>query len=104
MEKREGKGIWENLYQFPLVETNKDMDFDDFNEVVKNVDLLKNIDYHLSLFNSEAIVHKLSHQHLYSKFWIVKTDALLPNTIAIETVKEYPVPILIGNFIESFYF
>ncbi|AJR02679.1 A/G-specific adenine glycosylase [Siansivirga zeaxanthinifaciens] len=104
LEKREGKGIWENLYQFPLVETNKDMDFDDFNEIVKNVDLLKNIDYHLSLFNSEAIVHKLSHQHLYSKFWIVKTDASLPNTIAIETVKEYPVPILIGNFIESFYF
>ena len=104
IEKREGKGIWQNLYQFPLVETNKDMDFEDFNNQIKAINLLKNINFELSLYNSESIVHKLSHQHLYSKFWIVKTDASMPNSIPVETIKDYPVPILIDNFIERFYF
>ncbi len=42
--------------------------------------------------------------HLYTKFWIVTTNAPLQNTIPISSVHEYAVPILIGNFIESFNF
>ena len=30
LEKREGKGIWQNLYQFPLIETKTDVDFKEF--------------------------------------------------------------------------
>lgn len=30
LEKREGKGIWQNLYQFPLIESDKSLDYKKF--------------------------------------------------------------------------
>jgi A/G-specific adenine glycosylase len=105
LEKREGKGIWQNLYQFPLVETNKNLDIDDFNDCIKNHDLLMHNTYNLSLYNEDVIVHKLSHQHLYTKFWIVNVSSLhIRNKISINKIRDFAVPILIGNFIESFNF
>jgi A/G-specific adenine glycosylase len=104
LEKREGNGIWQNLYQFPLVETEADIAYANFKELLEKHELIKGKSFDLSLYNEAAIVHKLSHQHLYTKFWIVKTEDELQNSISIESVKEYAVPIVIGNFIESFNF
>ena len=58
----------------------------------------------ISLFNEEPIVHKLSHQHLITSFWIVQLTTIKDSKIAIENIREYPVPILIHNFIEAFKF
>ena len=104
LEKREGKGIWQNLYQFPLIETNKGLAFEAFKTLAENHPLLKNKTIELSLYNETEIVHKLSHQHLHTKFWIVKVDGFLEKGIPINKIKKYAVPILIGNFIESFNF
>ncbi len=104
LEKRNGPGIWQNLYQFPLVETNKSL---------SSVELMKHKDFQellpddyleLNLFNKEAIVHKLSHQHLHTHFWIVNIKNLNDDSIPISSIRQYPVPILISNFIESFDF
>jgi A/G-specific adenine glycosylase len=102
--KREGKGIWQNLYQFPLVETESNIDSKAFKSLIKEHNLLKGIEFELSLYNKDAIIHKLSHQHLYTKFWIVSVDKLLVEGILVDKVYDFPVPILIGNFIESFNF
>jgi len=104
LEKREGKGIWQNLYQFPLIETNKGLAFKAFKALAENHLLLKDKSFELSLYNETEIVHKLSHQHLYTKFWIVKVDGFVEKGIPIYKIKKYAVPILIGNFIESFNF
>ena len=104
LEKREGKGIWQNLYQFPLIETNKGFTFEAFKVLVENHSLLKDKPFELSLYNESDIIHKLSHQHLHTKFWIVKIDGSLDKGISISNIHEYAVPILIGNFIESFNF
>lgn len=104
LEKREGKGIWQNLYQFPLIETKGEIDFDSFLELVKNNDLLKSVDFEMKPYNSSSIIHKLSHQHLHTKFWIIKTKAILKQGVLISDIENYPVPIIIGNFIERFNF
>lgn len=104
LEKREGKGIWQNLYQFPLIETNKGLAFEAFKALAENHLLLKDKSFELSLYNETEIVHKLSHQHLHTKFWIVKVDGFVEKGIPIYKIKKYAVPILIGNFIESFNF
>lgn len=104
LEKREGKGIWQNLYQFPLIETNKGLGFTTFKTLAENHHILKEKQFVMSLYNVEDIVHKLSHQHLYTKFWIVKVDGFLEKGIPIDMLRNYAVPILIGNFIESFNF
>ncbi|SFZ89687.1 A/G-specific adenine glycosylase [Flaviramulus basaltis] len=104
LEKREGKGIWQNLYQFPLIEIEKNIDSKNFKKQIESDDLLKNTSFELSLYNKEPIVHKLSHQHLYTNFWIINVERLAVKGISIHKIHEYAVPILIGNFIESFNF
>ncbi len=103
-EKRNSKGIWQNLYQFPLVETKAALDPEKFsgNNAIKT--LLKNTPYRFSLYNERETVHKLSHQHLYTRFWIVQVEKLPQNGIPISEVTKYPAPILIANFIDAFGF
>ena len=104
LEKRTEKGIWKNLYQFPLVETKNRLSVKDFqsNDNVKH--LLNGKEYSVSLYNKKQVIHKLSHQHLYTSFWIVHLEKLSQEAIPISTIFEYPVPILISNFIEAFDF
>ncbi|WP_303318916.1 A/G-specific adenine glycosylase [Flavivirga abyssicola] len=104
LEKREGKGIWQNLYQFPLIETNKNIDDKTLKTLIKAHGLIKGMPFELSLYNKDVVVHKLSHQHLYTKFWVVNVNKLLVEGIPINQIHNYAVPILIGNFIETFNF
>lgn len=104
LEKRTEKGIWKNLYQFPLVETTKRLTTQNFqsNDSVKQ--LLSGEKYSVSLYNEKQIIHKLSHQHLYTSFWIVHIKESSKTAIPISKIHDYPVPILIGNFIDTFGF
>lgn len=104
LEKREGKGIWQNLYQFPLIETLKSASRLDIEKELDSFSVLKNKEFDVSIYNEDAIIHKLSHQHLYTKFWIVSIDNKLPEGVLIDKITNFPVPILIGNFIETFNF
>lgn len=104
LEKRVGKGIWQNLYQFPLIETEEAATFDSFIKLVKKHPAAKDKLLDMVLYNEEIIIHKLSHQHLYTKFWIVNVDGTSKNGISTAEIQNYAVPILIGNFIERFNF
>ncbi|MBQ0767926.1 MAG: A/G-specific adenine glycosylase [Bizionia sp.] len=104
LEQRTGKGIWQNLYQFPLIESNKPADYETILQEVEMLDYVKSETLELSLYNTTDIIHKLSHQHLYTKFWIATVNTDLPEGIPFKKADTFPVPILIGNFIESFNF
>lgn len=104
LEQRQGKGIWQNLYQFPLFETKTEATQELVLNYVKQSNLGVNGLLDVTIYNDEDIVHKLSHQHLYTRFWIVRVEALTVKGISIERLRDYPVPILIGNFIERFNF
>ena len=104
LEKRKGKGIWQNLYQFPLLETKKDVDLNALKILVKEHDLLHGLSFEITQYNKDVILHKLSHQHLYTKFWIVNVDKLPGKAISLSDIHNFPVPILIGDFIEVFNF
>ncbi|MCG7500681.1 MULTISPECIES: A/G-specific adenine glycosylase [Tenacibaculum] len=101
LEERKGKGIWQGLYQFPLVETQKKTSEE---ELVKNKQftMLFPEETTISLFNTEDIIHKLSHQHLITKFWIIKTRKVNEQTMDWAVVKKYPVPVLIDKFLEEY--
>jgi len=100
LEKRTAKGIWQNLYQFPLWESPAE---------ITNASTPQELPLNLEIdgvsilpYNSKVIVHKLSHQHLHTKFWIVKTETLLKNAVQWSELASYPVPVLIADFIKSF--
>lgn len=103
-EKRTSKGIWQNLYQFPLIESTSPLAIENFtsHEGIKN--FFKGVPFEYSLFNTTDIVHKLSHQHLHTRFWIIEIEQLPIEGIPIQSINKYPAPVLISNFIEEFGF
>ncbi|WP_178990843.1 A/G-specific adenine glycosylase [Winogradskyella schleiferi] len=103
-EKRAKKGIWQNLYQFPLIESEKSLNSEEFHlmNLEESFSTLKPFDY--SLYNEVDIVHKLSHQHLYTKFWIIDVEQLPNDAIPTKSLTEYPAPVLISDFIDRFGF
>ena len=107
LEQRTKSGIWQGLYQFPLIEfTQKEQELfsesrhfresGSFHEATINYKVLSVVKY-----NPTPIVHKLSHQHLYTQFWIVAVQDL-ENGIPFAEIEEYAVPVLIEKFITSF--
>jgi A/G-specific adenine glycosylase len=99
--ERKGKGIWQGMFQFPLIETEDSINM----QTLKLNSELANIvesPINITLFNEKEIVHKLSHQHLYTKFWIVKTNNIKENAIEWNEIEKYPTPILIANFLKNF--
>jgi A/G-specific adenine glycosylase len=98
---RQGKGIWQGLYEFPVVETTTSINYTEL-LASKDFQELFSEPTQISLFNEKEIVHKLSHQHLYTKFWIVETNQTTANSILWEEIFNYPVPVLIANFLEQF--
>ncbi|MDY8135055.1 A/G-specific adenine glycosylase [Aquimarina sp. 2201CG5-10] len=108
IKQRTNKGIWQGLYEFPLVESDKEINLDLIKENPVCLDMIKDLEYELTLYKEEFTVHKLSHQHLYTRFYILKIDTLPKVTneqriIDIDEIQEYPVPVLLGNFIDSFF-
>ena len=99
--KRTQKGIWHNLYEFPLLETEIAQNDMAVLELIQNQNFVKNEIKEMQLYNPTAIVHKLSHQHLEIKFWKVKVDGTLLNGMDYESASEFPFPIVIYNFIEK---
>lgn len=99
IQKRRAKGIWQHLYEFPVIETSTNLNFE---EIIKLKELKLFNAKSIYLFNSKPIVHKLSHQHIFANFWIIKTQKTLLKAININELNEYPVPTLIDNFIKDF--
>ncbi len=114
IRQRTKKGIWLGLFEFPLLESDNDMGSQAFLETIQMKKL--NIDGELldigklqpsqiNLFNPSPILHKLSHQNLYVKFWIVRVKALpADKAIPSEKLKDYAVPRVIDRFLEQFDF
>ncbi|MAU27079.1 MAG: A/G-specific adenine glycosylase [Muricauda sp.] len=100
LEKRRGKGIWQNLYQFPLIECEKKVGPTEIRNKISEKELLEKV-VSVTGFDDMPIVHKLSHQHLYTWFWRVDLGNALPEGIPWKRVPEFPVPVLIADFIKK---
>jgi A/G-specific adenine glycosylase len=101
IQKRTAKGIWQNLYEFPLIETAKEEEFDFVAEQIKTDYFSGNELLSVMACNEKSIIHKLSHQHLFIKFWKVSVRGAVENGISNEVLKTFPFPIVIHNFIEQ---
>lgn len=104
LEQRSGKGIWEGLYQFPLIETISPVLEAALLKDESFLNLTGGGEQLISLYNESPIVHKLSHQHIYTRFWIIERKELPREAISVEKLENYPVPVLIANFIKEYEF
>lgn len=96
LKKRTGKGIWEGLYDFPMVEKKE-------GEELTESDLQS---YGFSEFTFDgSFKHILSHQKIFATFWHVqvKQIKLVENQIEvnINQVEDYPLPQLLIRYIKE---
>ncbi|MDT0295269.1 A/G-specific adenine glycosylase [Mesonia ostreae] len=110
LEKRTGKGIWKNLFQFPLIESSKSCETSEDLLMSNDKILPQNILREASLYNAKPIKHLLSHRKLWVKFWIVEVEKLnlvenLPKSLLITNqIDTFAVPVVIQKFIEAYGF
>ena len=99
INKRSGKDIWHNLYEFPMIETKEKINKNDVGK-------------HLALkyfISSDSITlqfdmtqnHKLSHQNLTINYWIVSLGYDLNHAIEIKKINDYPFPKPLHSFIST---
>lgn len=95
IEKRIGKDIWSNLYQFPLIES----------EVPSDIEYIQRITGQLPHYQSNEIIHILSHQRLHTLFYHFDNipAVLNENWIKIKKseIDNYPLPRLIDRYLEN---
>lgn len=99
--KRTGKDIWQNMYEFPLIEKEK---YEDILEIQSEIET----SYSIKIESvSNTVKHILSHQHLYTNFW--KTSEIpacfLHDSsfilISKNALTSYPIPRLIDRYLEE---
>ena len=100
--QRDSPGIWRGLYEFPLLESEADPKTDDLaRQLERSLGTSGIAPERVVCFNPDPLVHKLSHQHLYTTFWIAYLEQLPEGALPLERAEELPVPVLIANFMET---
>lgn len=104
IQQRDTKGIWQKLYEFPLLETDADINSATAlfklsqGQIKLNADPKKVVKW-----TAKPILHKLSHQNIRIQFWVFpKGEVFLP-TVPLKILKQYAVPVVIQNFIEDYF-
>lgn len=96
IQQRTHKGIWHNLYEFPLIETETNEKDEIILSLVKGK--ISNIT-EISLMETDTITHKLTHQQLHIKFWKIKQNIIFNDGLDYEQLNKLPFPIVLHNFI-----
>ena len=101
--RRRGEGdIWEGLYEFPLIETDKAADFAELAATAAFRELLGNGRWHLRR-SVTMPGHQLSHQLLHAVFHRIECDAM-PAFPSVETAAlgGYALPRLIDRYLTKY--
>ena len=95
ISQRTEKDIWQNMYEFPLIETSEKRTLINF-EPYTDIPPIK---------ISEEITHILSHQRIHTLFYHFPSTELKNKNELMEITKEdfvdYPIPRVIDRYLES---
>ena len=106
LQKRTSNDIWKNLYEFPLIETSKDIDLSglaesmDFKKLLGDHQIVINLDYKTK--------HILTHRNIFASFYKVEIFSMDKNLasdnnwieISMDDLSVYPVSRLMHKYLE----
>jgi A/G-specific adenine glycosylase len=108
LKQRQGKGIWENLFEFPMIESRKPLDFKELKEMKEFKEWFpdnQKYDFRIVIENKK---HILSHRILYATFYDVGALRATPLQNRDDLIKikqtdkeEYPVHRLMQYYWEN---
>lgn len=102
LHRRGENDIWHGLYEFQLIESERELS----KEAVLELPLFQTlVKKKYTLLHSSGIYkHVLSHQHLYARFFVVKVPfAFKPDEVkaSLKTLKKFAFPRLIEKFLND---
>lgn len=103
--KRTANDIWKNLYDFPLIESEKLLREEELLQSIAWKKMMKGCIWHIK--NSSPVTHHiLSHQKLHARFWKVelkKGNTSLKKFISVRSdqIENYAVPRLVERYLLS---
>ncbi len=97
--QRLDKDIWQNLYEFPMIESNKD---EDTSMVLTRLKSIVNADNTENILLKYSCKHQLTHQTIWANFFEIHVTKINMKTewikIPIDEIKKYAVPRLLEKF------
>ncbi|MBK5284300.1 MAG: NUDIX domain-containing protein, partial [Bacteroidia bacterium] len=107
LQKRTENDIWKNLFDFPVIESEKFRSENAFKKSVSLEGIFPNCNFNVQSV-SEIYHHKLSHQLLHARFWSIRllkknSSIGLKNPILADekAIKLLPVSRLIERYLET---
>lgn len=101
VQQRGGADIWENMFEFPLIESLEALDIEDLAPLIPN-DILKNASVGRYFRRKK---HLLSHQEIYSTFLVLNLDKEVSiegkKWIPFAELEDHPFPRIIDKFLEE---
>lgn len=105
LKKRIEKDIWQNLYDYPLLETDGEKDLIEMKLLIENHPIIKDSPWDL-ISVSKLFKHVLSHRDIFTRFYhirISKKPILIENQILCEPDDfiNYGMPRVITRYLEG---
>jgi A/G-specific adenine glycosylase len=105
LRKRKENDVWKNLYDFPMIETFKEIAEEQLFSSSGWRKIIRENRFSL-IFQSHRQKHVLTHQVIYAKFYLIqlsgRRDPGFPYlAVPVEEIKKYPVPRLIEEFLNK---
>jgi A/G-specific adenine glycosylase len=105
LRKREENDVWKNLYDFPLIEANQELDEE---KLLSSSEWRKTIQNGKSelIHKSPLYKHILTHQIIFARFYIFretgKPVTKLPYLlVSLGEINLYPLPRLVEQFLQK---
>ena len=102
LRRREGRDIWQGLYEFPLIETEGPAELPELVRLPQFRELLGDVPWHL-VRSIPLSKHQLSHQTLHAVVHRIETPSLTPAAAAMAVptaaLGDYAVPRLIDRYL-----
>lgn len=106
LHRRSGKDIWQGLYEFPLIESDKALSQDEILGHAYTLNLLQNCQWTVESI-SPVYKHQLSHQTIFGQGIAIKISQGVPMvgenmlSLATKDLPQYPVSRLMERYIDN---
>ena len=106
LQKREDDDIWKNLYEFPLIETDREMDLTELSARVEFQSLFGNLTDFEILKVTPPLKHVLSHRIIFARFYRIRIHSeneRISSFLKIRTdeLNRYAVSRLMERYLEK---
>jgi A/G-specific adenine glycosylase len=104
LHRRAGKDIWEGLFELPLIETDRPMDFNELGKTPAFKKLFQETGELVWAVGENGVKHVLSHQILHASFYKVEIqheNAALEKylKVPLAMLGDFPISKLIYNYL-----